>query len=243
MQKISIETTQNVAIEYPVASIGDRIIAALIDLLIIAGYTIAVISFNAIINYPGLYQSIAYWVILFLPVFFYDLLCELFLGGQSFGKKLRKIKVVKMDGSQPTFVNYFLRWIIRPVDIYLTYGAVAVVTILINGKGQRLGDIAANTTLIKIKNEATLYDTIFTEIEDKYEPKFPQVTVLNDKDIALIKEVLEQLPKMPDIKIYNKLLVKTREEVSKKTGAAGEDMNAMIYLNTILKDYNYYNNL
>jgi uncharacterized RDD family membrane protein YckC len=67
---------------------------------------------------------------------------------------LIKIKVVKIDGSQPGIGSYFLRWLIKPVDVFFTYGSVGIITMLINGKGQRLGDLAANTNCYKIKTRS-----------------------------------------------------------------------------------------
>ena len=116
MQTIEIQTTQNVHIEYPVASVGDRVVAGLIDQLIMIGYLIAIIFFyiwllnvteGSSFSYP-----VAYFVILFLPLFFYHLLCETYLNGQSFGKKLMKMRVVKLDGTQAGIGSYFLRWIL-----------------------------------------------------------------------------------------------------------------------------------
>ncbi len=103
---------------------------------------------------------VAYFVILFLPLFFYHLLCETYLNGQSFGKKIMKMRVVKLDGTQAGIGSYFLRWILAPIDIYFTYGSVGLVTMIVNGKGQRLGDLAAHTTVVKLKAETKLDDTI-----------------------------------------------------------------------------------
>jgi len=120
MQKIQIETSQNVTIEYELASIGDRVVAQLLDFLILSGYMIGLVLLMYLLNSAGgFFGGIAFWIILYLPVFFYDLLLETFLNGQSFGKKIRKIKVVKVDGSQPTFISYFLRWILKTVDVSL----------------------------------------------------------------------------------------------------------------------------
>ena len=182
-------------IEYPVASVGDRVVAGLIDQLIMIGYFIAIIFFyiwllnvteGSSFSYP-----VAYFVILFLPLFFYHLLCETYLNGQSFGKKLMKMRVVKLDGTQAGIGSYFLRWILAPIDIYFTYGSVGLVTMIVNGKGQRLGDLAAHTTVVKLKAETKLDDTILRATPVNYEVKFPQVSALSDKDISLVKEVLD----------------------------------------------------
>ena len=49
-------------------------------------------------------------------MFLYHLLCEMFLEGQSFGKKMMGTRVVMLDAGRPGFVNYFLRWIITPIE-------------------------------------------------------------------------------------------------------------------------------
>jgi len=242
MQSIEIQTAQNVNIEYPVASIGDRVVAAIIDQLIMIGYLIAIIFLYIwILDLTGgsaLYFPVAYFVILFLPVFFYHLLCETFLNGQSFGKKLMKMKVVKLDGVQAGIGSYFLRWILAPIDIYFTYGSVGLVTILINGKGQRLGDLAANTTVVKLKAEAKLDDTILRTTPVNYEVKFPQVSSLSDNDIAIVKAVLDMNYKNPDIYLYEQMLQKTKAAVEKKIGITST-LRPITFLDTVLKDYNY----
>jgi len=242
MQSIEIQTAQNVNIEYPVASVGDRIVAAIIDQLIMIGYLIAVIFFyiwllNVTEGSP-FYYPVAYFVILFLPLFFYHLLCETFLNGQSFGKKIMKMRVVKLDGSQAGVGSYFLRWILAPIDLYFTYGSVGLVTMLINGKGQRLGDLAANTTVVKLKSEAKLDDTILRATPVNYEVKFPQVTALTDKDISIVKAILDMNYKNPDVMMYERMLQKAKEAVERKTGISST-LSPIIFLDNVLKDYNY----
>jgi len=242
MQTIEIQTAQNVNIEYPVASVGDRVVAAIIDQLIMFGYIIAMIFLYIwILNITegsSMYFPVAYFVIWFLPVFFYQLLCETFLNGQSFGKKLMKMRVVKLDGSQAGIGSYFLRWILAPIDIYFTYGSVGLVTMIVNGKGQRLGDLAAHTTVVKLKAEAKLEDTILKTTPVNYEVKFPQVSLLSDNDISLVKEVLDMNYKKPDVEVYTRIINKTKDAIEKKIGV-NTDLHPLTFLDTVLKDYNY----
>jgi uncharacterized RDD family membrane protein YckC len=242
MQTIEIQTSQNVNIEYPVASVGDRVVAGLIDQLIMIGYLIAFIIFYIwLLNFTEVspfYYPVAYFVVLFLPLFFYHLLCETFLNGQSFGKKIMKMRVVKLDGTQAGIGSYFLRWILAPIDIYFTYGSVGLVTMIINGKGQRLGDLAAHTTVVKLKAETKLDDTILRVTPTNYEVKFPQVSALSDKDISLVKEVLDLNYKKPDILVYTNILNKTKEAIEKKIGVSA-NLHPLTFLDTVLKDYNY----
>jgi len=242
MQTIEIQTAQNVNIEYPVASVGDRVVAAIIDQLIMIGYLIAFIFvYIWILNITegtSLEFPVAYFIIFFLPLFFYHLLCETFLNGQSFGKKLMKMRVVKTDGSQAGIGSYFLRWILAPIDLYFTYGAVGLITMLVNGKGQRLGDLAANTTVVKLKAEVKLDDTILLTTPANYEVMFPQVSALSDKDIAIVKAVLDMNYKNPDIILYEQMLQKAKTAIEMKTGI-NSSLRPIAFLDTVLKDYNY----
>jgi len=243
VENIGIETTQNVDIQYNIASLGDRVLAQIIDLLILFGYGFAMIFVILFLSdaYSGspLYYSTAVFVILYLPLFFYDFLCEIFLNGQSIGKKLMKIKVVKIDGSQPGIGSYFLRWLIKPLDVYFTYGSVGIITMLINGKGQRLGDLAGNTTVIKLKQEVKLEEIIIPKVIQNYEVKFPQVSLLSDKDIQVIKDVINHR-KNTDAVSYQNILEKAKAGITNKMGVQSE-MNALFFLDTVIKDYTYIN--
>jgi hypothetical protein len=165
----------------------------------------------------------------------------MFLNGQSFGKKIMKMRVVKLDGSQAGIGSYLLRWILRPIDIYFTYGSVGLITMLINGKGQRVGDLAANTTVVKLKTEVKLDDTILHATPANYEAHFPQVTSLSDKDIGIVKEVLALNFRHPDSMMYEKILQKTKEAIEKKIGVNSE-LHPLNFLDAVLKDYNYLHN-
>ena len=234
--KVQILTTQNVEIEYETASLGERIGATLIDMLILFAYSFVVLA--------GVVQSIAHrsddtaftlMVVLVLPVLLYDLLCEIFMDGQSLGKKALKIKVVKLDGTQPGIGSYLLRWLLRFVEVWGSSGVIAAVVILVNGKGQRLGDLAAGTTVVKLKPTATLADTIFAQIDPDYVPTFPQVTRLNDRDIAVIKEVINSREQRQNPVVLNTLVRKVKEVLEVDT-----DLSAPKFLKTVVKDYNHY---
>ncbi|HEX2960919.1 MAG TPA: RDD family protein [Ignavibacteriales bacterium] len=241
MQKIQIETTQNVMVEYEIAGVGRRIAASLIDLLIISGYAIAESMLSSVIreSAPGL--NIYLFLLLILPVIFYDLLCETLMDGQSFGKKGMDIKVVKLDGGQPTFISYFLRWILRIIDVMISGGCVAIFSVLINSKGQRLGDLAANTTVIRVKSDASLEDTILTEINDSYQVKFQEASGLSDKDAGVIKEVIDLWKNTPYEELQDKVALRTKEVIAKKLGIT-TDMPPLPFLETLLNDYNFISN-
>ena len=244
MGKVRIQTAQNVDIEYEVASVGDRILAYLIDVAIIIIY-IMLVSLLFFLGSKVLGDQvppagvIGLMVVLCLPILLYDLLLELFMDGQSFGKRQRQIKVVKLDGSQPGIGSYLLRWLLRLIDLTMFSGGVALITILINGKGQRLGDIAAGTAVVKLKQRATLDGTIFVEVGADYIPVFPLVAGLDAGAIATVKEVLQTTARQGKRGMDDpeQLLAKTKEVLEGALGLSSE-LPPRDFLTTVIKDYN-----
>ena len=235
MDSIQVETTQNITIDYEVASVGDRIVATIIDNLIMASYLISIVMmFNAHINdhFNGGLSVVA--IFLCFPLIFYHLLAEIFMNGQSFGKKAMKIKVVKLDGTQATLGAYFLRWLIGLVE----RGLIGFIAVLASGKGQRLGDMAAGTTVIKLKSRVKLKDTILNQVVEQpnYIIVFSEVSKLSDKDIAIIKEVMDTAQRTYNWSAIEQLAAKIKEVMGVYT-----NLSPMDFLNTVLKDYNHYN--
>lgn len=240
MENLSISTTQNVSIDYQLASVGDRIFAYIIDGFIQFIYILIIIFAFAVFD-----REPEWWISLFfLPVIFYHLLCEAFLNGQSFGKMMLKIKASKIDGGELRFIDCFLRWIFRLVDFSLPIGGVLIglLTIIIGGKGQRVGDIVAKTTVLKINPKGSLKQTAFVQIEADYQPSYPEVSKLSDLDMQTIKEVLiiaNKNNEYSSIGAPHPLVIKTKEVVLKKMNITTKEP-AKEFLNTVLKDYNYY---
>jgi len=231
MDKISITTMQNVAIEQSVASVGERIVSTLVDGGIFLAYYFIAIFLYAVSG------SNVVLILVILPLVLYHLLCEVFMNGQSFGKKVVKIKVVMLDGTEPNFIAYFLRWIFRIIDISLLSGGVAILTIIINGKGQRLGDIVAKTTVIKLK-EKSLSETIYSKLPDNYEVVYQEVRKLNDQDVMTAKEVLDFVKRSGRSMDSLHMATKAKMAIIAKMGIESQ-MPGERFLFTIVRDYNY----
>lgn len=240
--KVQIQTTQNVEIEYDLATVGERIGAAVIDILILFGYVVGV---NMIIT--PLAQSMAadgndgftifaiYLLAVMVPIIFYHPICEIFMDGQSFGKKALQIKVVRLDGGQPGISAYLLRWLLGLVELTIFSGAPALITVLSTRHGQRIGDLAAGTTVVKVKRNVTLAQTIFAKVEEGYEPTFTTSTRLNDRDIAIIKQVITSRERASNPVILGTLTRKVKEVLGTES-----ELQPLKFLRTVVKDYNYY---
>ncbi len=231
MENIDIHTTQNVTIEQPVASVGERIAATAIDALLMFSYLFAVGIIGSIT------KTSTILIILMILIVFYHLVSEVMMHGQSIGKKLLNIKIVKIDGTQPSFISYLIRWIFRLVDVLMFFGAISTIVIIINGKGQRLGDIAANTTVISLR-ERSVKTQIFTLVPENYSPVYLQVNRLSDSDISVAREVLDFMSASGHSPGSNEYAGKTRNALETKMGIRS-DLDSEKFLNTIILDYNF----
>jgi len=234
MPTIKIQTSQNIELEYELAGIGDRLVAYIIDLLIYAAYIITVFLIADAASGKGGGN----WtpVFLILPIFLYQLLCEVFLNGQSLGKKAKQIKVISLNGNQPNIGQYLIRWIFRIVDDMIGSGVIAILTISLSDKAQRVGDILAGTTVVRTNPNTTFQETLFSETQVDYIPQFKHVHLLNDADITLLKEVINRYAKDP----YNNngILQKAYEKTRNILGVT-ENYEAVSFLETVVKDYNH----
>lgn len=239
MESVAINTTQNVVIDYEPAGLGNRILAGLLDSLFKFAYiffwVIVLLSTDAF-GVKGESAVVILIVVIAAPLIFYDLLFEVFMHGQSLGKKIIKIKVVKLDGTQPSIGSYLLRWLIRLFEVDLLYGMVAIVAIASSKNKQRLGDMAGGTTVIRIRPAVTIKDTIL-QIQQKSEYKivFSQVIMLSERDLEVMKEVLDFYKKTGN----KEALVKLSDKIKKKTGIAST-MAEDEFIDTLMKDYSHY---
>lgn len=234
MDNFQIETAQNISITQNVAGIGERILAYLIDVLIMTAYIILVSVLMGGLN-VSMGEEWLFMSVIVLPLLLYFLLWESLWNGRSPGKAALELRVVKLDGSKPAFSNYIVRWLLRIIDITITSGSVAVVTILINGRGQRLGDLAAGTTVISEKPGVKLDQTILIEVPEGYSPVYPQVTMLTDKDIREIKEIYRSSLKDSNYRVIGSLSRKVSELLQVTPGE-----KPLQFIKTILMDYSYY---
>ena len=177
MDNFQIETAQNVSINQNIANLGDRVLAYIVDVLVMIAYMILTSVLLGFLSL-GMREQWVYMLIVGLPPFLYPMLSETFWNGQTVGKALLRIRVVKLDGSRAGFSNFAIRWLLGLIELGMTSGSLALVVYLFNGKGQRLGDIAAKTTVISEKQRVFLHHTLNVEIEEDYQPQYPQVLFL-----------------------------------------------------------------
>lgn len=243
MSELSINTTQNVKINFIAASVGERLSAFFIDLFIVICYitALSIVLFDwlqldrLMVNLDGWSRG-AIFLLLYSPVIVYSLVLESVFEGQSLGKKLLKIKVVKIDGYQAGFGDYLIRWFFRVIDFFTFFGLPGLITVITSQKSQRLGDMAAGTAVITLKNKINISHTILEDIGESYVPTYPLVIKLSDNDMRIIKETFQKAAAKNDHEVIYKLAAK----IESVTGIKNQSGNNSDFIRVILKDYNFY---
>lgn len=247
MLLVKLDTGFNIEVEFPISPFHKRLFAWIIDILTCWLYLRLVTAIFDIPSWNWSWQG----VLAGLPILFYFLVSEITLNGQSLGKMAMRIKVITVEGGQPSIGQYLIRWVFRLVDFpYWILGAVVwgqlpwwvillmfagLFCVIFTAKSQRIGDLVAGTILIDLKNRMSWQDTVFTEVEATYQPRYPQVMQLSDRDINTLKSIIETARKKND---YN-LSLKIADRIKSKL-KINSDQDSLDFLQTLLKDYNYY---
>jgi uncharacterized RDD family membrane protein YckC len=241
MQKtIDITTTQNVTIEYELAPLRERLLAWGLDLLLIA-FACFIIAQVAQVIFGALGESggILLAIVLSAGFFLYFIFFEIWNAGQTPGKKALGIKVVRLDGKDPEWGDVVLRSILYILDALLSLGVLGSLLIKTSPKAQRMGDMAANTTIIKLLSTQYQYrleDILNISSLQNYTPLYPQVRVLTEEDMIFIKTVLTRVARYPNA-AHEAVVIDLVSHLMPLLGLEKTPANRLDFLKTVLRDY------
>ena len=252
MLQVKLDTGFNIEIDFKIAPFPKRAVAKIIDYAIILAYILLGSWAMSSAIGDSWYRNAGIVTLFSLPPFLYQLLSEIFLNGQSVGKKIMRIKVIASDGGQPSLSQYLIRWLFLLVDIPSFWIALALalqlipwwwfififsglICFIVTPYSQRIGDLVAGTILIETKNRTSWEDTVFTEVEEDYRPRYPKVMQLTDKDINTLKGIINTVSKTRDYDLSMRIAERIRSKLD-----IPSDQDSLDFLQTLLKDYNYY---
>ncbi len=250
MNTFQIHTFLNVDLSIDIAKSYKRYVAFILDWIIKGVYIFVVFS---VVLSRDVFSN--YWIDFFIltPVYFYTFVTEWLFNGQTPGKMVMRIKVVGVDGNPPSVNQCAVRWMFLFVDAYSTvlmtfisswaavftgFGPlVGIVCIERSKYKQRFGDLAANTYIVNTKEEYhTIEDTIYAYANHNtnYSVMYPDVIRFSDKDMTLVKNLLERSEGSYDYELLEKLSNKIKELLGIKTTQSND-----VFLKRLLSDYNY----
>ena len=158
-QTVDVETPELVVLTYSVAGIGSRAMAALTDLVIVVATFLLIgltaLAIGAARGFAGMGVSSSWGTALLVLVQFallwgYYVLFEGLMDGQTPGKRLHRIRVVREGGYSVTFGVSAVRNLIRVIDMQpLFFYLVGMGSVLLTKRGRRLGDLVAGTLVVR----------------------------------------------------------------------------------------------
>ena len=252
MKSIEFESAQNVKIEYELASVAQRSAAAFID---VAAFVIYFLLFNVVVGLPDFFSEdlgktlFIQLLLVKIPWIFYNPLIEYLTQGQSLGKYVLGIRVVTVSGERPGLREVFTRWIFKGdfmwisaspflALFWLVIGLLGIVYAGTSERRQRMGDVMANTIVIKNKSSVryTLRDVLSIKNQENYTPVYPNAIRFTDEDMLLIKNTIQRVRANPNPET-KKFAIELANESARLLGLEETPKKRLQFLQTLLQDY------
>ncbi len=242
MAQTNIITGQYVRLNMTAASVLSRITAWILDAVIMGTFAVLMYTLIFLIALGSRTYSpaIMFFIILFItaPSLLYPFICEKYFKGQTIGKRVMNIRVVNLDGSRPTTGQLLLRWLLLLVDGVMLGSSVGLLSIIFTRNSQRLGDLAAGTTVVRTRDYTStnirLYD--FNYNDPNYRPFYREAVNLTWRQVETIANVLHSY------QVSNRrdsLIPALAQKVQDILGVRPV-MPPAQFLQTIVNDYYYY---
>lgn len=240
MKTISFTTAQYVKIDYELAPTAWRAVASFLDVITLLIYMLIMSIFIDNGFSMNIDQNTVLSVFLVkLPWVLYSPIVEYLTKGRSLGKLVMGIRVVKANGETAGLREYFTRWIFRVIDIWA--GGFGFLAMLLTGtteKRQRLGDIMADTVVIRVKDTQTysLRDVLSIKNQDNHLVTYESVTRFSDEDMLLIKNTIQRVQKYPN-EANRKFAISLAEKTANLIGLPETPAKKLEFLKIVLQDY------
>src|SRR5579862_7241725 len=206
--KLTIETPEQTALEFPLAGIGSRFLALAADTLLqmavafilVVVFAVSAISLSLFSKVAGIWTFAILVFALFSLQFGYFALFEALWNGQTPGKRWTHLRVIKDSGRPISAYDAILRNLLRIVDSLPTMYAVGLVTMLISRENKRVGDYAAGTVVIHEKPLQGMGSIWSVAAPAQASPVIP-VLSLSEDELRLVETFFERRGSLdPDVR-------------------------------------------
>lgn len=250
-EHLTVETPENIRFGYDVADIGSRFLAILIDSLIQSAIYIVLFLVVALIgsratalNLPARVADllgIVFLFVLFIIQFGYFMFFEIITGGQTPGKRLFGLRVIKDNGYPLSPLDSIIRNLIRIIDFFPFAYGIGVITMFANRRAKRLGDFAAGTLVVKLRDNVQLVDLRLPSTPTAPPPVLGMegLGLLDESDVMLAESFLQRRTQLStEAELSTQIASRLREKMNLPESNATETPNgAVAFLQKIVEQY------
>jgi uncharacterized RDD family membrane protein YckC len=246
-EQLTIDTPEQIALEFPLAGVGSRCLAMVLDSLIQAAIALIVLIASVLLGIglgtvvqqvTGSASSAGLWVfafmilLLFSAWYGYFAVFEIVWRGQTPGKRALGLRVISASGRPITPLQAILRNLLRIIDQLPALYAIGIISVLISARNQRLGDIAAGTVVVREQaTEALQVPAQDAAVQDRL-----RANRLTDQELALIERFLQRRDEL-DAEVRGRTALQIATRVRERLGLAGGDVNNEDLLERVLAEY------
>lgn len=208
-EQLSVETPEQIDINFQKAGIGSRFYAALIDTLLLVlislvGYYVNRRFISELGDVLGKWLGAMGGIVVFALFWGYYMVLEATTNGQSVGKRVLGLRVIKEGGYPISFADSAIRNLVRIADFLPFFYSVGLCVMLINKNWQRLGDLAAGTLVVKTAGTDLVLPDARPQV-DIASQKFiyaawMQPALVTEAEMEIIREYLVRRVKLSGIR-------------------------------------------
>ena len=247
-EQLTIDTPEQIALEFPLAGVGSRSLALALDSLIQIGIALVLVIIGGLLGMGSLAiaeqltrgagRTAALWIVagtillVFTAWYGYFAFFEIVWRGQTPGKRALGLRVISVSGRPITPLQAILRNLLRIVDQLPALYAVGIISVLVSARNQRLGDLAAGTVVVREQASETLQ--IPGEgpgVQDRL-----RANRLTDSELALIERFLQRRAEL-EWEVRGRTAQQIATRVRERLGLPSEDVNNEELLERVLAEY------
>jgi uncharacterized RDD family membrane protein YckC len=186
--QITLITPEGVELNQPLAGIGSRLAAQLVDLFLRGLIVGAALLVAALANLGG-FAIALFYVSVFVALFVYDPVFEVYAHGRTLGKRAVGLRVLDHDGTPIGWRASGVRTALRVIDEFACLGVVGGIAIVVTAHSQRLGDLAGATVVVR--ERVAVNRELAAESLPAPDPSgASDLTGLSDSEVATVADFL-----------------------------------------------------
>lgn len=224
--RLSIDTPEGVSIEVTLAGLGSRFGAAALDIVIQGALLLAAtlalgLAGSAVSGDLGMFLMGIGTLVVAGVILGYYIVFEVLNGGRTPGKAAFGIRVASTDGTPLSLGAVTLRTLMRLIDFLPAAYAIGAISIAVNARNQRLGDLVANTVVIRDRKPAQTEAVASAGDAEGWD-----VATVSSQEVELVRRFVERRPELsPDARaqLAGELAGRLRPKVRGGDGLGNED--------------------